>query len=288
MYIGTRGCNWQWTADLPTMKVLMFSMCLEARAIQDRVAQLGRLVLSLKPDFIALQNVNLEIAKNVLKMAWGARYHLVQPNITYDMRTKPCNVIFSAYPPQDVKTREFEDTEENRSLFYAYFVMYDKKRQPHIVTLANVRLDTNPSSTDLRESQLNQTLYMLREEDDAIVLGDMNLHPKRDGDLELYGGWQDAWLAAGRDPDGGNTVDPSKNSFIVDKQQAAWRPDRIFFRLSRYQLESVEMVGTQPFGDPELFISEHFGLVANLVPCEPVGSNVNPPATDLFCSFNRP
>ena len=83
MYVvGTRACNWQWTADLPTMKVLMFSMCLEAKAIQDRVAQLGRLVLSLKPDFIALQNVNLEIAK---KMAWGARYHLVQPNITYEV-----------------------------------------------------------------------------------------------------------------------------------------------------------------------------------------------------------
>ena len=270
------------------MKVLMFSMCLEAKAIQERVAQLGKLVLSLKPDFIALQNVNLEIAKNVLKMAWGARYHLVQPNITYDMRTKPCNVIFSAYPPQDVKSREFEDTEENRSLFYAYFVMYDKKRQPHIVTLANVRLDANPSSTDVRESQLNQTLYMLREEDDAIVLGDMNIHQKVDGDLELFGGWQDAWLAAGHDPDSGNTVDPSKNSFVADKQQGAWRPDRIFLRLSRYQLESVEMVGTQPFGETPLFISEHFGLVANLVPCEPASSSHPTADLDLLCSFNRP
>ena len=263
----------------------MFSMCLESKAINERVAQLGKLVLSVKPDFIALQNVNLELAKNVLKMAWGARYHLVQPNITYDMRTKPCNVIFSAYPPQDVKSREFEDTEENRSLFYAYFVMYDKKRQPHIVTLANVRLDANPSSTDVRESQLNQTLYMLREEDDAIVLGDMNLYPV-DGELELFGGWQDAWSAAGHDPDSGNTVDPAKNSFISGKGQMARRPDRIFFRLSRYQLESVEMIGTEPFGDPELFISDHFGLVANLVPCEPT-SSTSPPV-DLLCSFNRP
>lgn len=270
------------------MKVLMFSMCLEAKAINERVAQLGKLVLSLKPDFIALQNVSLEIAKNVLKMTWGARYHLVQPNITYDMRTKPCNVIFSAYPPQDVKSLEFEDTQENRCLFYAYFVMYDKKRQPHIITLANVRLDANPSSTDVRESQLNQTLYMLREDDDAIVLGDMNLHPKVDGDLELFGGWQDAWLAAGHKPESGNTVDPSKNSFIADKRREAWRPDRIFFRLSRYQVESVEMVGTQPFGDSQLFISDHFGLVANLVPCEPAGNSVNPPADDLLCSFNRP
>ena len=95
--VGTRAYNWQWTANLPTMKVLMFSMCLEAKAIQDRVAQLGRLVLSLKPDFIALQNVNLEIAKNVLKMAWGARYHLVQPNITYEVHLNLSYISCSAH-----------------------------------------------------------------------------------------------------------------------------------------------------------------------------------------------
>jgi hypothetical protein len=266
------------------MKLLSFNMCLDRPRLQERLIELGKLVQSLKPEFVAIQDINIEIAKKIKKLPWGERYHLVQPNITYDMRTKPCNVIFSTYPPQETKSRPFEDTEENKTLFYAYFVLNDKKRQPKVFSVANVRLEVKEDATELRESQLVQTLYMLREDDDALAVGDLNLHPV-DGKINLFGGWEDVWLSSGKSSESGNTFDPEKNGFVSGGDKSARRPDRILSRLSNYQVDSIELVGTDPVGEGGLFISERFGLLltfsARDAPISPT------PAVELPCSFKR-
>ena len=268
------------------MKILSFNMCLDSPRLQERIDALGKLVQSTKPEFLAVQDINIELAKKIKKLPWGERYHLVQPNITYEMRTKPCNVIFSTYPPQETKSQTFKDTDENKTMFYASFVMHDKKRQPHAFRIANVRLECKEDATKIRESQLVQTLYMIvdNEDVDAVVFADLNLQDI-DGTVSLVGGWEDAWLASGKSSESGNTFDPQKNGFISGGGQPS-RPDRAFYRLSLYGVDSIELVGTEPVGEGDLFISERFGLLLNLsvrdVPVTPS------PPVEFPCSFKRP
>ena len=267
------------------MKILSFNMCLDSPRLQERIDELGKLVQSTKPEFLAVQDINIELAKKIKKLPWGERYHLVQPNITYEMRTKPCNVIFSTYPPQETKSQPFKDTEENKTMFYASFVMHDKKRQPHEFCIANVRLESKEEATKVRESQLVQTLYMIGENcDDTVVVGDLNIQDM-DGTVNLLGGWEDAWLASGKSSESGNTFNPQKNSFVSRGGQPS-RPDRAFYRLSLYGIDSIELVGTEPVDEGDLFISERFGLLLNLSVRD---VSVRPaPPVEFPCSFKRP
>ena len=251
--------------------------------MQERVAALGKLVDQYKPDFLALQNINLEVAKNITKLSWGQRYKLAQPHVTYDMRTKPCNVIYAAYPAHSTETREFKVSNEKRMLFYASFVVHDRKRDPHVLTIANVRLETEQKSTPIREHQLNETLCSMREEANAIVVGDLSLQPpSQDGHLKLLEGWEDAWCEAGNSSTGGYTVDPQRNPFIKDKDLPQRRPDRVLYRLAYYQLDKVQIVGEEPLNG--LNISDHFGFLATFTPRDNP-ANLGSTKEDRLCIF---
>ena len=152
--------------------------------------------------------------------------------------------------------------------------MYNKQKEPHVITVCTTTLEAGLKHSSVREKQLNEAFLSLVDDEDAFVLGDFCLDNDIDGDLTLEGGWKDAWLCIpGNTTSNGDTYVPDKNPLIKEDPLGPGRPDRIFFKTRRYKLDSIEIVGQEPYSPargPAVTVSTHYGLFAQFTPTEQV------------------
>ena len=265
------------------MKLLTFNMCVEVGSVAERLDALGELVRAKRPEYIALQGVTNDTLKNIKTSAWFVRYpHITQPPTRFETRTKPTVAILSTYPAIKAVTINYHESPGNKMAVVGFFSMHDKQKVEHYICVVSTMLDPGLEQSHIREQEINELMYELREHDDCFLLADMSVVSGVDGTLELSGGWQDAWLASGNSPKGGHTVDPETNPLIKSGQRD--RPDRILFRTQRYRLDSAEVVGTSKFKGTQ--ISPHFGVFSVFSPMDTILPD-HPPS-DLPCSFLRP
>lgn len=264
------------------MKLLTVNMCMHVGPLQERLEALGKLVQSKRPEFIALQGVSNEIMRKINGTMWGTRYNLSHPPTKYETRTKPTVAILSTYPPQQTLSITYVNTITNKVLLRGDFVMYDKQKQPHVISVCSTLLEEGADKSEVREIQINEAFLSLKDDEDCFVLGDFSLVNDIDGDLHLSGGWHDSWVTNGKGS--GETVVPTMNPLLKGEVPSG-RPDRIFYKSMRYKLESVEVVGKEPISGAGIHISPHFGVFASFTPLE----QLNPPAdlTEVPCFFNR-
>lgn len=264
------------------MKLLTVNLCMEAANLPERIEALGKLVRAKKPEFIALQGVNNETLGIIKASGWCVRYpHLTQPPTKYETRTKPTVAILSTYPVLKSTPVYYQDSTSNKLAIIGYYVMHDKQKVEHYICVCSTLLETGADNSHARESEINQLMYEMKDHDDCFVLGDLSLLKAVDGDLELSGGWQDAWLASGNSKGSGYTVDPGVNPLIKTGHRG--RPDRVLFKSQRYGLDSAEVVGTEKYGATH--VSPHFGVFAVFSPLDTILPDHSP--TDLPCSFTR-
>lgn len=265
------------------MKLLTFNLCIEVGNVSERLEALGKLVRAKRPEFIALQGVNNETLKNIKASQWGSRYpNITQPPTKFETRTKPTVAILSTYPSIKSITINYHDSVGKKMAIVGFFSMHDKQKKEHYICVCSTMLDPGLDQTLLREQEINELMYELREHDEVFVLADLCLISGVDGVLELSGGWQDAWEASGNSAMSGPTVDPEVNPLIKSGQQD--RPDRILFKTQRYSLDSTEIVGREKLGGTH--VSPHFGLLSTFSPLDTILPDH--PSTDLPCSFLRP
>lgn len=261
------------------MKLLTLNFSLEVGTISERLDALGKLVAAKRPEFIALQGVNNDVLKKIKASQWAVRYpNLIQPPTKYDTRTKPTVAILSTYPSIKSVTLNYHDSPGKKTAILGFFAMHDKQKVEYYVCICSTLLDAGLENSLIREQEINELMYEMREHDDCFIMADMSLLRGLDGDLELSGGWQDAWLASGHSEKSGNTVDPGANPLIKSGQQG--RPDRILFRTQRYSLDSTEIVGTEKLGGVHSGVLSVFSPLDTILP--------DHPTTDLPCSFLRP
>lgn len=265
------------------MKLLTVDMCMQAGQLQERLEALGKLVQSKRPEFVALQNVSNEVVKKITSSGWGARYNLINPPTKYETRTKPTVAILSTYPAQDSSTLRYHETASNKVLLKGYFVMYDKQKQPHIISICTTHLEEGKEASETREKQINEAFLSLTDDEDCFVLGDFSLLNDIDGDLHLNGGWRDAWVTSGKGD--GDTFVPSANPLIKNKEEPRGRPDRVFYKTMRYQLDSVEVVGKGSVSGAGLQISPHFAVLVCFTALEHQNPPLEPP--EVPCFFKR-
>lgn len=250
------------------MKLLTFNMTagLPVAEAADRLDALGKLVQSRRPEFLALQNVTNETLKKITRTTWGSRYNVIQPPYFFETRKLPTVAMLSTYPAEDSMTLNYHETPSGKVVLKGYYVMYDKLNQPYVICVATTSLEKGLKLTEFREKQLNEACLSMKDAENAFLLGDFSLDNDIDGDLELRGGWVDSWLAiAGNTESSGYTYDPEKNPLIKEDPFGPGRPDRIFFKSRHYNLDSVELVGVEPYQLPEgqaVTISKHYGLLA--------------------------
>ena len=270
------------------MKLLTFDLG-DSVKLQDRLEALGKIVQSKRPEFLALQNVSNETIKRIMGFPWGSLYTAIHPPYKFETRTKPTVALFTTYPPEDSATMSYHETSSNRVLQKGYYLMYNKQKEAHVVTVCTTTLEAGLKNSATREKQLNEAFLSLADDEDAFVIGDFCLDNDIDGDLSLDGGWKDAWLSIpGNSASNGDTYDPEKNPLIKEDPLGPGRPDRIFFKTRRYKLDSVEIVGREPYSPargPAVTVSTHYGLFAQFTPIDqPLPSNKT---TLVSVMFNR-
>lgn len=269
--------------SVETMKLLTFNLCVEVGSVTERLEALGELVRAKKPEYIALQGVTNDTLKTIKTSSWGVRYpHIAQPPTKFETRTKPTVAILSLYPAIKSVPINYHDSPGKKTAIVGYFSMHDKQKVEHYICVVSTTLDAGIDLSLIREQEINELMYELREHDDCFLLGDWSLISGVDGVMEFSGGWKDAWLSCGKSSKSGYTVDPEVNPLIKSGQRD--RPDRILFKTQRYSLDSTEIVGTEKFKD--VHISPHFGVLSVFSPLDTILPD-HPP-TDLPCSFLRP
>ncbi len=274
------------------MKLLTLDMGVDVPSarLEDRLDALGAIIKEKRPEFFALQNVSKDIIKKVCGTPWGARYKVVHPPYKFETRKQPTVALFSTYPAEDSEALAFHENVTGKVMEKGFYVMYDKQKQAHVISISTTILEQPLKNSEIRERQLNEAFLSLADDEDTFVIGNFCLDGDIDGDLTLRGGWKDAWLCVpGNTSDNGNTYDPAKNLLIGEDPFGASRPDRIFFKTRRYHLDSIEMVGMnsyQPKSGSAIHASTHFGLLAQFSPLDTLLAPN--PSEMVGCIFNRP
>ena len=265
------------------MKLLTINIRCEEPRLQERLDELGKIVKAKRPEFIAIQDVSIDTGKQIKAAQWAQRYHFLMPPPRFETRNKPSVAILSAYPTsKESKALQYEGAKPTEVLLRSHYVMLDKNRQPHVVTIATTHVQNEPEDTMIREKQLNEAMGMLDEFEDAWLLGDFNIIREIDGSQSLAGQWKDAWMEGeGNTCTSGDTYVPLNNPLIKNKSLSSGRPDRIFYKSRRYCFESIELVGTSPV------ISSHFGVLVTLYQHEGHLPSVSS-TSGVICTFSRP
>ena len=263
------------------MKILTICLTTDDGTFAERLELLGKVVKSKRPEFIAIQNVNNEVIKKIQATTWGSKYNATFPPTKYEMRLKPQVALLSTYPTYQTSTHNYIRTPGHKLLLTATYIMFDKAKNPHLLSVNTTQLEVGTQQSELREIQMNEILLSLASSEDSIVLGDFSLLPV-DGQVSIHGGWSDTWLAvSGNTEEDGATYVPARNPLIKNKDEPTGRPDRIFAKLRRYKLESVEVVGNED-GAP---ISGHYGVLASFAQTDvPLPITTEEP---VVCIFNR-
>ncbi len=282
-------CELTWCLVQPRMKVLTVNMCMEVDNVQKRMEALGKLIQLTRPEFVALQSVTHDMVKKIVSTSWGARYNVANPPTKYETRGKPSVAILSTYPSEKSKSTTFTDTTTKKVYFRVYFVMFDRQKQQHIISLCTTQLETGLDVSDMRERQLNEALLSTLDNEDNFVVGDLSLVNEIDGKVRLMGDWKDAWVELkGEGGEAGDTLVPESNPLLSRSQLPRGRPDRILYKVSRYKLDSVDVVGQQPMAGVGVHVSSHFAVLASFSILDPTAflphRDQEPPA----CVFARP
>lgn len=283
---------------VPKMKLLSFNLDPFRLDKSDRdcwLEAIGKIVRAKRPEFLAFQNVTNDNIKKLKAARWANGYNVVQPTAIYETRMKPAVALFSKWPtvaegPLVPVTIDFDDTDTDKFLQKAYYEMNDKNNKPFIICIATTSLEKDLKATEMREKQLNQACDSLKNAEDAFLVGNFCIDNDVDGDLVFSGGWVDAWLGiAGNTETNGCTYDPDSNTLIKNDPFGPRRPDRLYFKSRHFQLDSIEVIGMEPYQPPKgpaTTISKHYGLLANLIALDRAKEKVDPPRVAV--QFKRP
>jgi endonuclease/exonuclease/phosphatase family metal-dependent hydrolase len=132
-----------------------------------------------------------------------------------------------------------------------------------------VHLESLADPASYRRRQLVRIYEILEPEENAVLLGDFNFCSTWDENEQLDGRYCDLWPLAHPDRPGW-TVDTETNRMrqALGKSKKNVRFDRILVRSAPglLRLRSMDLLGTGPVSteQPDLYPSDHFGLVATL------------------------
>jgi tyrosyl-DNA phosphodiesterase 2 len=138
--------------------------------------------------------------------------------------------------------------------------------------VATVHLESIRQSASIRARQLEIIQRQLRRYESAVLVGDFNFcssWPEESDNIDPD--FQDVWpMLHGDEP--GYTMNTAVNAMERDVKQEhkQVRFDRVVLRsrTARWRPTSIEIVGREPVSKsrPDVFPSDHFGLVARFEP----------------------
>ena len=281
----TRGRKWTEEPAIPDrtandeeeVRILSYNIWFDNQAAQmARTEYLGRVIESCDPDVLCLQEVTLPILFVLQGQAWFEKYSLcAQPsemelqcgyfcvvmvkkketvrktriekdgNIARDDEKCETSTELGGFAQGSWKAHKstFASSIMGRNLQYAYDLGFPR------LCVATSHLESwimeNPQlMAEKRKQQLKQSLEHLGGRfEDVIFIGDMNWNDSKDGLCPIEQPWEDAWLKLRPESDG-YSYDAKRNTMLRGNLYA--RFDRAFAKLKNFELQSIQMVGTNP------------------------------------------
>jgi len=243
----------------------------------ERSTKALELLKNLSPDFMCLQEVAHNVWKDlILKDGWiQANYYVTD----IDCSTFSCNVhgtaILSKFKPNRVFLQDFH-SEGNRKSLIMECTLHNS---PILVSCLHLDSGKDPTATNIRNHQLRTQFGILESAENAIFMGDLNVHENEQ--VIFSPKWIDIWEIL-RQSEPGFTWDTEVNPFTEFKRKntpgAAFRTlqeryDRIILKQvdSKWKAENIRIVGNVELGvtwegnDHGIFPSDHLGLFATIV-----------------------
>lgn len=233
---------------------------------QQRCQALLNLAHTHQPDLICLQEIIPATLKQILGNHWikdnyfisDAKEHTITPYGVLLLSRHPiCHLTLHKLP-----------SFMSRTLLVAELLI--NKQRFKVATVHLESLDSAP----FRKMQLEQIFPLLADADHSVLMGDFNFYatwPNENKNIDPS--YQDLWGTL-RGNESGYTEDTEINPMLrwrrkkMAKKQV--RFDRILLRSKQWHPHSIKRLGTQAISksisitEPDTFISDHFGLMAQI------------------------
>ena len=214
-----------------------------------------------KADLVALQEVTPPLLRRLVKAEWVRRDYTLS-----DVEPKSMGeyglLIMSRRPPRCFRRLALPSHMDR----YALLAEFDTPEGAAVV--ATVHLESMSFNFEMREQQLRTLFAELARYPKVILLGDFNICSSwKEENANLDPLYVDLWAALHPELPG-YTEDTRVNTMRLarTKKSKQVRFDRVLLRddSGKWSPQGIELVGLRPLG-PELFVSDHFGLMATLV-----------------------
>lgn len=247
-------------AEKDEVKVLSFNVLTDPVHAEVRLPALFAILEKSDADVIGLQEVAPWFLAELDKQAWSRRYHSYMAD---GKRVAPGGLLVLSKAPVTKLAANYLPSRQRRA-----YVIAETQVRGITVAVANCHLESPLESGALRAQQLALYFRMLESSAQAIFLGDFNFgdgeQPETD---QLPASYLDAWQQT-QGEEAGFTWNIEKSrmaelgSFPNEKSR---RLDRILIRSPHWVPFKAEIIGsTQVTGQPGVFPSDHFGLLATL------------------------
>jgi len=229
--------------------------------VRRRIPALMKLLEQSGADVIALQEVAPWLLGTLGRQGWVRHYHVTR---FHGRVTAPGGqMILSRFPILRSSSHVLPG-KQRRTVVIARLKIGD-----HTVAVATTHMESYLEDGPIRARQLDRIFALVKGEDNAVVLGDLNFGDGEQPETaHLHKRYQDLWLV----------LEPGKPGYTWDNERSEMarrgafpkeksrRLDRILVRAEGYRPSSVRIIGNEPVaGSRELFPSDHFGLVGEIV-----------------------
>lgn len=246
------------------LRIASWNVWFGERAQRERAESLLDLLEREAPDLIGLQEVTPAFLALTLARPWvRARYAISDAR---GGTVAPYGVLLLSRRPLAGLALQELPTAMGRSLLAARLA-----RREGPLTVATVHLESMRGNGETRAEQLEVILPALAQGgSDALLCGDMNFAPTDALEQSRVGpDWEDLWARLSP-ADPGFTSDTTRNrmTFLHKGREKHARIDRFFLRspARTWAPREIRLLGTEPISpeQPEVFPSDHFGLLARL------------------------
>ncbi|KAF3907131.1 hypothetical protein ABW21_db0204830 [Orbilia brochopaga] len=229
---------------------------------------------AISPAIIVLQEINHSMVKSLAENEW-VQQHFYVTDISTDsgIWTKShygtVTLVDRRIPVKTVLRLHYDSDMNRDCLFVDVEAASSHNSQTVTVRVGNTHLESLVPPTPMRLNQIKLAgRFVLHDSNvyTGLIAGDMNPIDPFDAYLPVEVGLQDAYL------DGGGTEDnPAGHTWGYQEAQESPYPKRRFDKIfyapgGRMTVEQVAVIGAgqKTTKQPEVFISDHFGVFGNI------------------------
>ncbi len=250
---------------MASIRLLTYNIWFDQKFAKTRMQMLGSIIEQLDPDVIAFQEVTVQLLGYLKESQWSLKYpywSAAPPSARY-------YTMMCSKSGREFRRFSHPQTTMGRDILIGTPISGPIEGAPIEAGLVVVtsHFESLPDMSIQREEQIRETIRRFASTRNVLVMGDTNISDAADGpNIYLPGAWRDAWLSTGRTHEAGFTRTPENPmSPPIGPNKNGNRLDRMFVRLSDYEIVDMQVVGNQE--DPEnpgIRPSDHYGLCATL------------------------